>query len=353
MNSDIYNTLSIEDKKIAENYVRFCIRGKRGRTVPVLLSQELFHCVTEILKWRKEADVPSKNPYIFGLPDVTKDNRYKHLKACGLMRKFAEECNPSDPETLRGTILRKQIATYCVQLNLNDAEVSELATFMGHADKIHKQHYRQPQASRDILKISQYLEAVVGKTQNSRHESSLDNEVENLNDSFNISNDINDCTDTIQNVSPCVTEEASTSYENQDENQKTPINKKRKRSTSPYKKTKKVRWTEDEKEAVLRAFAKHMENLTLPSLKEIQQMKKKYTLLANRTSPQIKTWIHKQKTLKHTCQYFILIDVPDGSPLLLPVSRSSPIRIPDNDWHPGWTAVAATRLRILALPHTG
>lgn len=79
---------------------------------------------------------------------------------------------------------------------------------------------------------------------------------------------------------------------------------------SPYGKTKRVRWTEREKEAVLEAFAKHMENLILPSLREIQEMKKKYTLLAHRTSPQIKTWLHnKQKTLKRTCKYFIYIHI--------------------------------------------
>nr|XP_012216558.1 PREDICTED: uncharacterized protein LOC105668667 [Linepithema humile] len=59
--------------------------------------------------------------------------------------------------------------------NLNDTEISDLATFMGHADKIHKEHYRQPQASRDILKISRYLEAVQGgNEQESENESNSD-----------------------------------------------------------------------------------------------------------------------------------------------------------------------------------
>jgi len=180
MNSDIYNALSTEDKKVAEKYIRFCIRGKMGRTVPVLLTNELFHCVILILKWRKEANVPSKNPYIFGLPSFVK-HRYRYLKACALMRKFAEKCNATSSTTLRGTALRKHVATYCIQLNLNEVEVSELATFMGHADKIHKQHYRQPQASRDILKISKYLEAVQGDVQNSNDEYSSDSEIEDAN----------------------------------------------------------------------------------------------------------------------------------------------------------------------------
>lgn len=68
---------------------------------------------------------------------------------------------------------------------------------------------------------------------------------------------------------------------------------------SPYGKTKRVRWTEDEKKTALSAFAQHMENYTLPSLKEIQEVKKKYISLARRTSPQIKTWLHnKLKTLR-------------------------------------------------------
>lgn len=62
-----------------------------------------------------------------------------------------------------------------------------------------------------------------------------------------------------------------------------------------------MRWTEHEKNDALQAFAKHMENLTLPSLKEIQEMKKKYISLTNRTSPQIKTWLHNnQKALRNS-----------------------------------------------------
>jgi len=96
------------------------------------------------------------------------------------MRKFAEKCNATFSTTLRGTVLRKHVATYCIQLNLNEVEVSEFATFMGHPDKIHKQHYKQPQANRDILKISKYLEAVQGDVQNSNDEYS-DSEIEDTN----------------------------------------------------------------------------------------------------------------------------------------------------------------------------
>lgn len=46
-------------------------------------------------------------------------------------------------------------------------------------------------------------------------------------------------------------------------------NGKRKCSKSSYGKTKKIQWTEDEKKAALSAFAQHMGNHTLSSLKKI------------------------------------------------------------------------------------
>jgi len=100
-----------------------------------------------------------------------------YLRACILMRKFAQKCNAIKSISLRDTILWKHVATYCIQLNLSDIDVSDLATFMGHAEKIHREYYRQPLASRNIFKISQYLEAVQGNAQN-LNESSSDSEYE-------------------------------------------------------------------------------------------------------------------------------------------------------------------------------
>jgi len=137
MYGDIYKSLTMEDRKIAEKYVRFCIRGKLGRTVPVL-SNDMFDCITLILKFRTETNVPEKNPFIFGLPGLNK-NRYRYLRACLLMRKFARECNTNESTTLRGTTLRKHITTHCIQFNLNDTEISDLA-YLSHGEKIHKDY---------------------------------------------------------------------------------------------------------------------------------------------------------------------------------------------------------------------
>jgi len=71
---------------------------------------------------------------------------------------------------------------------------------------------------------------------------------------------------------------------------------------SPYGTTKRTHWSDEEKDAALRAFTKHMENLTLPSSVEIQEIKKIYKSLACRTLPQIKTWLHNKQNTVRSCK---------------------------------------------------
>jgi len=77
--------------QIANKYVRFLIRGKLGRTMPVILDIELVQCIELILKHRNEANVPKDNPYVFGMPNNDKRN-FKYLRACVLMRNFSKKC---------------------------------------------------------------------------------------------------------------------------------------------------------------------------------------------------------------------------------------------------------------------
>lgn len=137
---------------------------------------------------RDQANVHPKNPYVFGITGFHKQ-RFKILRACDQMRKFAYECGADHPERLRGTLLRKHIATNCHKLKLTEQEVSELANFMGHKENIHKQYYRLPQKEADILNISKYLEAALG-TNNSN--SDIDDNDTDINDSINYNISLSD-----------------------------------------------------------------------------------------------------------------------------------------------------------------
>ncbi|KAG5870742.1 hypothetical protein JTB14_021995 [Gonioctena quinquepunctata] len=143
-------------KMCAQLEKRFEIGGRKARGVSVLLSKRLLACVDLMLKnWEKAGVLPS-NPYIFGIPGES--YLPLHLKARDLMRKFAEESRIRNHHLIRGTRVRKQLATKSSVMNLNENVVSDLANFLGHADKIHRDHYRMPVVSREIGRVSRLLE---------------------------------------------------------------------------------------------------------------------------------------------------------------------------------------------------
>lgn len=141
----MYKSLSSMDRESAQKYLRFVIRGKRGRPVPVLLHGELFKCVKTIIKYRREAGVPRNNVYVFGLPGSDEE---KHLESCALLRAFSVQCGA--------------MCTVPIFNDFKDSEVDDIANFMGHARKIHDEHYKIPTATRDIVRMSRLLEKGCG-----------------------------------------------------------------------------------------------------------------------------------------------------------------------------------------------
>lgn len=142
-----------------ENYVRFLIRGKRGRNVPVLVDKYKLNCLKLILKYRERAGTPTTNPYVFGIPGK---DCFQHLDANKLIVNYANTCGAKYPERLRGTQLRKHFATKCGTMNLKGVDLKDVADYMGHHEKIHLEHYRMPNATRDIVRMSRILEKAQG-----------------------------------------------------------------------------------------------------------------------------------------------------------------------------------------------
>lgn len=61
---------------------------------------------------------------------------------------------------------------------------------------------------------------------------------------------------------------------------------------------KRTRWNDQEKKKVLELFGEDLKKNRLPSLKAIHQAIVENKCLKNRTSPQIKTWLHNQTRSK-------------------------------------------------------
>lgn len=63
-------------------------------------------------------------------------------------------------EPLRSTQLRKHIATLSQVLNLKNHEMDQVANFLGHDIRVHREFYRLPEATTQLAKISKLLIAM-------------------------------------------------------------------------------------------------------------------------------------------------------------------------------------------------
>ncbi|KAG4070736.1 hypothetical protein HA402_011371 [Bradysia odoriphaga] len=298
-NEQLIAKLSDESKSIARKFKRMKIRGKKGRTVPVLLKPAIEKAIRVFVSYREAAGVSTDSKYLFELPTSTK-LKIKVGDGCQTLRKFSELCGAENPTSLRGTNLRKHMATTCVSLELNDAMVSEVSKYMGHDEKIHRDTYRQNTIDREVVQIAQVLEAAVGKCdmEDDDEDDCVGGEVwpafENENDS----------TMNVTNV------EAVTHGNHDDEEDliieaAKNVNLKRKFESieeEPVKpKFPKMRWTNDEISSVRKAFAKHLKGGTLPTQSEIEkrQEEEAYASLRSRTWQQIKAYVNNQQKKKN------------------------------------------------------
>lgn len=156
-----YNALDDEGKKIARNYYRIEIRGKLNKDVAVIASTDIIDELRLLISYRALADVPSDNDFVFGLPNGGTD-RIRVINLCTVMRNLSIACGAEKPELLRGTQLRKHVATKCVEFELSDNALSDLTKHMGHSEKIHKDYYRKPIKSKTIVQVTKLLHAVHG-----------------------------------------------------------------------------------------------------------------------------------------------------------------------------------------------
>lgn len=161
VNKDLFSNLSEDTIQYAKQYVRLTLRGKLSRTVPVLLSPFIVEYIEILIKYRKEVGIRSDNEYVFAVPSGNSLKK-KYIRACPLMRRFSNECGAVIPSALRGTTLRKHIATFTAMLDIEDTQVDRLANFMGHDKAIHKNIYRVPVPVAEMTDVSRLLVAAMG-----------------------------------------------------------------------------------------------------------------------------------------------------------------------------------------------
>ncbi|XP_049324186.1 uncharacterized protein LOC125784483 [Astyanax mexicanus] len=155
VNGDIFQTLTPLEQELSKTLTRIEIRGKRGRKVPILLPDRTKASIDFLIEKRKEAGVPDQNPFVFARPSAM-----SNFRGCDCLRRFSEESKAENPGLLRSTKLRKQVATLCQLLNLDQQELEQVARFMGHDIRVHCDFYRQTDKTLQLSRISKLLFAM-------------------------------------------------------------------------------------------------------------------------------------------------------------------------------------------------
>lgn len=104
---------------------------------------------------RQECGVPRDNMYLFARPST-----FTCYRGSDCLRQFAKICGAKRPESLTSTKLCKQTGTLSQVLNLSNTELDQLADFLGHDIRVHRQFYRLPEGTLQLAKISKVLMAL-------------------------------------------------------------------------------------------------------------------------------------------------------------------------------------------------
>ena len=150
--SSVIDGLSEWEKTLCKTMTRIEIVGKRGRTVPVILTTDMLETMKVLMKSRMEVGVPEDNKFFFALL-----HSQSHLRGSDTLRDYANKCGATKPNLLRSTRLRKHIGTVSQIINLRDNELDILANFLGHDIRVHRQFYRLPEETVQLAKVSKIL----------------------------------------------------------------------------------------------------------------------------------------------------------------------------------------------------
>lgn len=84
------------ERALSDSLRRVEIRGKRGQNVPMLLTELMVESIELLISCRPTVGIPESNKYIF-----PNSSLHGCLRGHDCLRKFAEECQAQNPESLR------------------------------------------------------------------------------------------------------------------------------------------------------------------------------------------------------------------------------------------------------------
>lgn len=133
------NLLTESEKKLTKYFKRIISIGKGSKAIPILFPKKIQAYVELLILCRHSTRfIPKENQFLFAL--VGSSNKW--INGSTVLKKYAKLCGAKYPERITSSRLRKRIATILQILSLNEVEMEQVASFMGHTKKTHEEFYR-------------------------------------------------------------------------------------------------------------------------------------------------------------------------------------------------------------------
>lgn len=165
------------ERALCSKLTRVEIDGKRGRNVPMLLTEKMKECLDLLISCRGSVGIGEDNPFVFA-----STTGFSSIRGHDCVREHSMRCGAQRPEALRATCLRKHIATMTQILNLSNNELDIVARFLGHDIAVHRQYYRLPESTVQVAKVSKLLYSMESGTTAQFHGQALDDINVDIND---------------------------------------------------------------------------------------------------------------------------------------------------------------------------
>ena len=154
-NTTVVRSLSSLEKQIMGKMTLIKTRGKRGRTVPVIIPRLEKEAIDLMVSLRESVglhdDAPSEAFLFSRAPDGRPVNGWYELK------KECEAAGCEQTQNITSTSMRKYLATVVQIMNLTENEMDQIASHLGHDLTVHKKYYRLPESTVELSKIAKLL----------------------------------------------------------------------------------------------------------------------------------------------------------------------------------------------------
>ncbi|ELU18642.1 hypothetical protein CAPTEDRAFT_209198 [Capitella teleta] len=230
----------------------------------------------------------SENAYSEKLGIIVEDNVYMfatkkglgHLRGHTILMEYSKVCGAANPELLRSTKLRKQVATMSQLVNLQNNEL-DIARFLGHDINVHREYYRLPEDHIQVAKVAKLLHSV----EKGLHIDGLKLDEIDVNSNIGSCSEDEEANSKIAEAPESVAHSSSILLARRNNRQRSKPDGKRKREEitdsdqydfdkQPKRKPgQKMPWSEEEKAAVNRHFKRHICMANVPNKMEVMDSK--------------------------------------------------------------------------------